>query len=91
MSSRSRWLRILCKSEFTGHFCVAASDHDSLSYLLSRCLGKVITAAYLLEPFPLYIGAAQDAVNEANYLRRLSCEKEFLSWKGETRPCWFDP
>jgi hypothetical protein len=43
------------------------------------------------EPFPLYIGATQDAITEANYLRRLSCEKEFVSWKGETRPCWFDP
>jgi hypothetical protein len=42
------------------------------------------------EPFPLYISATRDAVDEANYLRILFCEKEFVSWKGETRPSWFD-
>ena len=35
-SCRSRWRRIVCKSEFTGHFCVAASDHTGPSYFLSR-------------------------------------------------------
>jgi hypothetical protein len=40
--------------------------------------------------YPLYIDVEQKALDEGNRLRRFHCEKEFVSWKGETRPYWFE-
>ena len=39
---------------------------------------------------PLYIDVEQNAVDEGNRMRRFHCDKEFVSWKGETRPYWFE-
>lgn len=40
--------------------------------------------------FPFYINVAQRVVDEANRLSRAHCNDEFVSWKGETRPYWFE-
>ncbi|MFZ0856844.1 MAG: DUF4238 domain-containing protein [Candidatus Acidiferrales bacterium] len=37
-----------------------------------------------------YLDAVRKVVDEANRLRRAYCTEEFVSWKGETRSCWFD-
>jgi hypothetical protein len=39
---------------------------------------------------PPYIDVGRQAVDEANRLARAHCAQEFVSWKGETRPHWFD-
>jgi hypothetical protein len=39
---------------------------------------------------PLYIDVNQKAVDEANRLARAHCAAEFVSWKGDTRPYWFE-
>jgi hypothetical protein len=39
---------------------------------------------------PFYIDVPQRVVDEANRLRRAYCSDEFVSWKGETRPYWFE-
>lgn len=39
---------------------------------------------------PFYIEVKQFAVDEANRQRRAHCTEEFVSWKGETRPYWFE-
>jgi len=40
--------------------------------------------------YPPYIDVKQNAVDEGNRLLRFHCHKEFVSWKGETRPHWFE-
>jgi hypothetical protein len=37
-----------------------------------------------------YIDADQNMLDETNRLTRAYCDEEFVSWKGETRPKWFD-
>jgi hypothetical protein len=39
---------------------------------------------------PLYIDVNQKAVDEANRLARAHCAEEFVSWKGDSRPYWFE-
>jgi hypothetical protein len=39
---------------------------------------------------PLYFPMSQQAVDEFNRRTRFYCAEEFVSWKGETRPFWFD-
>ncbi len=41
--------------------------------------------------YPQYVNVKQGAVDEFNRITRFHCDKEFVSWKGETRPYWFDP
>jgi hypothetical protein len=41
--------------------------------------------------FPLYQNVGQKTVDEVNRRTRFHCNEEFVSWKGETRPYWFDP
>jgi hypothetical protein len=41
-------------------------------------------------PSPLYVDVAESAVDEANRTTRFHCAEEFVSWKGETRPHWFE-
>jgi len=43
------------------------------------------------ENLPFYVGVEQKTVDEANRLWHAACAAEFVSWKGETRPCWFEP
>lgn len=38
----------------------------------------------------LYSDVKQINVDECNRRTRFHCEQEFVSWKGETRPYWFD-
>jgi hypothetical protein len=38
----------------------------------------------------LYIPVGQHVVDEANRLTRAHCASEFVSWKGEQRPYWFE-
>jgi hypothetical protein len=38
-----------------------------------------------------YIEVNQTVVDETNRACRFNCDEEFVSWKGETRPYWFDP
>jgi hypothetical protein len=40
--------------------------------------------------FPFYMDVGQKVVDEANRQRRIQCSEEFVSWKGETRPYWFE-
>jgi hypothetical protein len=42
------------------------------------------------EKLPLYVDVEQKTVDKANGLRRAACADEFVSWKGETRSCWFE-
>jgi len=37
-----------------------------------------------------YVKLREDLLDECNRLRRFSCKEEFVSWKGKTRPYWFD-
>lgn len=39
---------------------------------------------------PFYLTVGQSVVDEANRLTRAHCDTEFVSWKGETRPYWFE-
>lgn len=39
---------------------------------------------------PLYLDVGQQVVDEANRLTRAHADDEFVSWKGETRPYWFE-
>ncbi len=41
--------------------------------------------------YPEYINVNQKAVDEFNRRTRFHCTEEFISWKGETKPYWFDP
>lgn len=41
--------------------------------------------------YPLYQRVGQRVVDELNRRSRFFCTEEFVSWKGETRPYWFDP
>lgn len=41
--------------------------------------------------FSPYVDARQETVDEANRSCRFNCTEEFVSWKGETLPYWFDP
>ncbi len=41
--------------------------------------------------YPLYLPVKQKTVDELNRRTRFFCTEEFVSWKGETRPYWFDP
>jgi hypothetical protein len=41
-------------------------------------------------PSAFYVHIDEKAVDEANRLTRFHCDKEFVSWKGETRPYWFE-
>jgi hypothetical protein len=38
----------------------------------------------------LYLDVGQQVVDEANRLTRAYADDEFVSWKGETRPYWFE-
>lgn len=40
--------------------------------------------------YPIYTNVKQTTVDELNQRTRFHCEEEFVSWKGETRPYWFD-
>lgn len=40
--------------------------------------------------YPLYIHVPAKIVDEANRVGRWHCSEEFVSWKGETRPSWFE-
>lgn len=40
--------------------------------------------------FPFYVKIRSAIVDEMNRLRRAYCTEEFVSWKGETRPSWFE-
>jgi Protein of unknown function (DUF4238) len=40
-------------------------------------------------PFPHYQRAAPEALDIVNSRTRWACTAEFVSWKGETKPCWF--
>jgi len=42
------------------------------------------------KPNHFYIDVNQAAVDEANRLTRAYCTDEFVSWRGETRPYWFE-
>lgn len=37
-----------------------------------------------------YLSIGDKHVDEANRLTRFHCDKEFVSWKGEARPYWFE-
>lgn len=39
--------------------------------------------------YEFYLPTSQRTLDEANRQRRFSCTEEFISWKGETRPYWF--
>ncbi|HLZ41697.1 MAG TPA: DUF4238 domain-containing protein [Candidatus Sulfotelmatobacter sp.] len=39
---------------------------------------------------PFYMPVGQNVVDEANRLSRAHSDIEFVSWKGETRPYWFE-
>src|SRR5271156_433353 len=39
---------------------------------------------------PLYVDVDENAVDEANRTTRFHCAEEFVSWKGETQPYWFE-
>jgi hypothetical protein len=39
---------------------------------------------------PFYLDVGRKAVDEANRLTRWYCNEEFISWKGEIRPYWFE-
>ncbi len=41
-------------------------------------------------PCAEYIEIGQNMLDETNRLTRAYCDEEFVSWKGETRPKWFD-
>ncbi len=40
--------------------------------------------------YPLYVNTKPETVDNANWIRRWECTKEFISWKGETKPYWFE-
>ncbi|TAN23971.1 MAG: DUF4238 domain-containing protein [Acidobacteria bacterium] len=40
---------------------------------------------------PLYAHLNREGTDEINRIVRFHCHEEFVSWKGETRPIWFDP
>jgi hypothetical protein len=39
---------------------------------------------------PFYMAVGQNVVDEANRLSRAHCDSEFVSWKSEIRPYWFE-
>jgi hypothetical protein len=41
--------------------------------------------------YPRYVTINSKAVDEFNRRTRFHCAEEFVSWKGETQPYWFDP
>jgi Protein of unknown function (DUF4238) len=39
---------------------------------------------------PEYVEVDQALLDESNRLTRFACNEEFVSWKGQTRPSWFE-